>query len=205
MSTTAPRLITILLDRSGSMQTVKDDTEGGLRAFLDEQRTAPGKTMVTLRQFNTQHETVYQGVPLADVPPFTLQPRGSTALLDAIGETIASTRRYITGLPDDERPGEVVLVILTDGVENASREWSLDGIKDAIKTARADGWQVLFLAADQDAITVAHGMGIGPDTALSYSSHNTRDTMTTAGRAVSRGTRTGHYGFTDDERRDATR
>lgn len=199
------RLITILLDRSGSMRPVKADTEGGLRAFLDAQKQAPGQTLVTLRQFDNEHDTVFENVPLADVPPVELSPRGMTALLDAIGSTIASVGEHLAALPEDDRPGEVVLVILTDGHENASKEWTLEAVKESITHQRENyGWVVVFLGADQDAITVAHGMGIGADTSLSYSSHNTAHTMAAAGEAVTRGSRTGNYGFTSDERDEAT-
>ena len=199
------RLITIVLDRSGSMRTVKDDTEGGLRAFLDEQRNAPGRTIVTLRQFDTEHETVFSYVPLADVPPFELRPRGGTALLDAIGSTIATVGEHLAELPDEDRPGEVVLVVLTDGHENSSTEWTLDQVKESIThQSEKYGWVVMFLGADQDAITVAADMGIHRATSLSYSGANTRRSMTSAGEAVARGARTGDYGFTDAERDEAT-
>jgi len=203
MSDPKLRLITVLLDRSGSMHAVKADTEGGLRAFLEEQRNAPGRTLVTLRQFDSVHETVFSAVPLEEVPEFELRPRGTTALLDAIGSTLASVDEYLAGQPEQDRPGEVVVVILTDGYENSSKEWTLPAVKDAITQRRKAGWQILFLGADQDAIHVATQMGITADTALSYSSDRTLDSLTLAGQAVARGTRTGDYSFTDAERTQA--
>ena len=81
-------LIAVLLDRSGSMQAIKDDTEGGFNAFVEQQRNEPGEARVTLAQFDTHYEVVYADRPIADVPPLDLQPRGMTALYDALGRLI---------------------------------------------------------------------------------------------------------------------
>ncbi|WP_285702189.1 vWA domain-containing protein [Actinomadura sp. NBRC 104412] len=201
MSNDNLRLVTIILDRSGSMQAVKDDAEGGLKAFLAAQREAPGLTLVTLRQFDDEVETVFQRTPLYDVPDFTLRPRGTTALLDAIGSTVAATEEHLAKhMAAQERPGEVVYVIVTDGHENASREWTAQQVKDTITRQRGRGRVFVFLGADQDAITVAGGIGIGAETSLSYSSANTRDSLTSAGHTVARGSRSGDYSFTREER-----
>lgn len=195
------RLIVVVLDRSGSMQSVKTDTEGGLRAFLDAQKEAPGETLVTLRQFDTYHDTVFENVPLEEVPPFELVPRGGTALLDAVGSSIATVGEHLASLPEDDRPGEVVIVILTDGDENSSKDWILDQVKASITRQETEyGWKFFFLGADQDAFAVAGGMGIGLHTSMSYGSAHTSEAMASAGEAVARGTRTGDYGFTEDER-----
>ena len=195
------RHIAVILDRSGSMQTVKSDTEGGLCAFLDTQHEAPGQTTVSLYQFDHAYEAVYENTPLADVPAFTLHPRGMTALLDAVGRTIQSVGEQIAAKPEDERPGEVIVVILTDGQENASTEYGLDQVKNLI-TRKQDthGWKFVFLGADQDAFAASSSMGIGRDTTLSYSSGHTQRSMRSAGRMVARGTTTGRYAFNDDER-----
>ena len=114
-------LIAVLLDRSGSMECVKSDTEGGFNAFIDEQRGEPGDARVTLAQFDTDYEVVYANRPIADVPPLALQPRGGTALYDALGRLITDVGAELAALPEDERPGTVVVVVLTDGHENSSR------------------------------------------------------------------------------------
>ncbi|MCX4750967.1 VWA domain-containing protein [Kitasatospora sp. NBC_01287] len=195
------RHIAIVLDRSGSMQTVKTDTEGGLRAFLAAQADAPGDTTVSLYQFDTSYDTVYENAPLADVPHFTLVPRGGTALLDAVGRTITTVGAQLAALPAGDRPGEVIVVILTDGEENSSREFNLHHVKRLITEQQGTyGWQFVFLGADQDAFAAAGGMGIRADTTLSYSGEHTHRSMTNAGRMVARGTQTGLYGFTQDER-----
>lgn len=195
------RLIAVVLDRSGSMQSVKADTEGGLRAFLAEQADAPGDTTVSLYQFDTEYEPVYENKALADVPEFMLAPRGGTALLDAVGRTISGVGAQLVALPEDERPGEVIVVILTDGEENSSREFTGTTVKKMINEQQdVYGWKFVFLGADQDAFAAAGGMGIRAATTLSYASANTTDSMTKAGRMVARGTASGLYAFTDDER-----
>ncbi|MEY9931949.1 Mg-chelatase subunit ChlD [Catenulispora sp. GP43] len=203
MSNPNLRHIVIVLDRSGSMNAVKDDTEGGLAAFLEAQQENTGDTRVSLYQFDTKYEPVYENLALADVPAYTLEPRGRTALLDAIGRTITTVKAQVKVLDADERPGEVVLVVLTDGAENASREYTLEAVKQLIEKRRAKGWQVVFLGADQDAITVAATMGIDRGSSLSYSSRSTRRSMSSAGRMVSRGSASGRYEFTDEEREAA--
>ncbi len=195
------RHIAVVLDRSGSMQSVKSDTEGGLKAFLAEQASAPGTTTVSLYQFDTEYEPVYENRALADVPEYRLVPRGGTALLDAVGRTISTVGAQLAAKTEDDRPGEVIVVILTDGEENQSREFSLTTVKQMI-TSQQDtyGWKFVFLGADQDAFEAAGGMGIARGTTLSYASANTTDSMTAAGRMVARGTSSGLYAFTDAER-----
>ncbi|MEV0617657.1 vWA domain-containing protein [Nonomuraea sp. NPDC050404] len=199
MSNPNLHLITVILDRSGSMYRVKADTEGGLRAFLAEQATDPRETLVSLYQFDDRYEPVYEYRALADVPDYLLQPRGDTALLDAIGKTLTSMRTQFDAMPEGDVPGNVSVVILTDGGENASKEWrSRRQIRRLIETLQGQGWTFVFLGADQDAFAAAGDIGIGADTTLSYSSRRTTETMTRAGRLVSRG-----GGFTQDDR-DAT-
>ena len=199
------RHIALVLDRSGSMKAVKNDTEGGLAAFLEAQHENPGETRVSLYQFDTRYEVVYENVALADVPAYVLEPRGGTALLDAIGRTIRSVKTQIKALDEGERPGEVVLVILTDGEENSSHEFTLEQVKQKIEKRRAKGWQVVFLGADQDAITVAAGMGIGRETSLAYTARTTGKSMSTVARMMARGSKSGKYEFTDAEREAAVR
>lgn len=198
------RHIAVILDRSGSMQAVKTGTEGGLTTFLEAQRDAPGQTTVSLYQFDDQYEAVYENKLLADVPPFKLRPRGATALLDAVGRTITTLGEHLDAKPENERPGEVVIVILTDGHENASAEYTLRQVKDLITEQHETyGWKFVFLGADQDAFVAGGAMGIGRATTLSYSGTRTEESMTNAGRMVARGTSSGLYAFSDDERDDS--
>ena len=198
------RHIAVILDRSGSMQAVKTDTEGGLTAFLEAQHDAPGQTTVSLYQFDDQYEAVYERTPLDQVPPYALRPRGATALLDAIGRTITTLGEHLAGTQEADRPHEVTVVILTDGHENASAEYTKTAVKKLITRQQDDyGWKFVFLGADQDAFNAAGGIGIRAESTLSYASEHTQRSMTNAGRMVARGTRTGLHAFTDDERNDS--
>lgn len=167
--------IYFLLDRSGSMQSIKADTEGGFAAFVDEQRTGPGGCRVTLAQFDDRYDVVYRGVPIADVPGLVLEPRGSTALLDAMGKLITDAGAELAALPEDDRPGTVIVAVMTDGHENASREWTHPAIRSLVEQQTAKySWQFLYLGADQDAIEVGASLGVGRDYAVTYGRGKTR-------------------------------
>lgn len=153
--------IIAVLDRSGSMVTIRADMEGGFDSFIDEQRKLSGECTVTLVQFDHLYESVYAGKALADVPPLRLEPRGMTALLDAIGRTIQVTGSRLSGTPETERPERVLFVIISDGQENASHEFSAERIVAMVRhqTDRYS-WQFVYLGANQDAIAEAAKMGI---------------------------------------------
>ncbi len=153
--------ITVVVDRSGSMASCRKDAVGGLNTFVEEQKKLPGDATFTLIQFDDKYEVVHNGIPLKDVPVCDLVPRGSTALLDAIGKGIATTGERLKAMPEDQRPGLVVFVILTDGEENASREYRNDQIKKMIEDqTNTYKWQFTYLGANQDAFTAAGNMGI---------------------------------------------
>jgi hypothetical protein len=168
--------ITIVLDRSGSMQAIKDDTIGGFNSFLKAQQDVPGEATLTLAQFDHEYEVVYQGVNLKDARPLdssTFVPRGVTALLDAIGRTIIDTGARLAAMPEVERPEKVVFVILTDGHENSSKEFRIERINEMITHQReAYKWEFVFLGANQDAIATASQMGIGANAALTFAANS---------------------------------
>ena len=167
-----------LLDRSGSMQSIKTDTEGGFAAFIAEQRAHAGECRVTLAQFDDVYEVVHSGIPVADVPPLDLQPRGSTALLDAMGRLVTSAGAELAALPEDERPGTVIVAIMTDGHENASQEWSHPAIKALVEQQTNDyAWQFLYMGADQDAIEVGTRLGVAAGASVTYGRGKSRDVL----------------------------
>ena len=176
-----------LLDRSGSMQTIKDDTEGGFNAFIEEQRRQPGECRVTLAQFDTEYEQVYADQPIADVPALRLQPRGTTALLDSIGRLVTTAGERLARLPEAERPGSVVVGIMTDGLENASREYTHAAVKALIERQTRDhGWQFLYMGADQDAIEVGASIGVDAAHAVTYSRASVHAVMGATSANISR-------------------
>ncbi len=176
-----------LLDRSGSMQSIKTDTEGGFDAFIEEQRASvEGECRVTLAQFDNDYELVFSSVPLAQVGPLTLTPRGSTALLDSMGRLITDAGAELAALEEDQRPGTVVVAIMTDGLENASKEWTRPAIKSLVEQQTQQyNWQFLYMGADQDAIEVGTAMGVSADHSVTYSRGRAREAMAATSAVVS--------------------
>lgn len=173
--------LVFLLDRSGSMQSIKSDVIGGFDAFLTEQRAADGQCAVTLAQFDNEYEIVYQGIPLGQVPPLELSPRGSTALLDSMGKLITDTAAAINALPEDDKPGAVVVAIMTDGHENASREWRRPDIKALVEQQTNQyGWEFLYMGADQDAVEVGKGLGVKAEQSVTYARGKSREAWVAA-------------------------
>lgn len=158
-----------LLDRSGSMQSIREDTIGGFNAFMAEQRQHAGDCRVTLAQFDDRYEVVYTDRPIADVPGLDLQPRGTTALLDAIGRLVTDNGAQLASLPQDQRPGTVIVGIMTDGYENASREWTHPAIKSLVQQrTKTYNWEFLYMGADQDAIEVGASLGVQANRSMTY-------------------------------------
>lgn len=164
--------ITIVLDRSGSMQSIASDTIGGFNKFLSDQKAVPGTATLTLNQFDETHERVVNAADIQSVEPLTdktFVPRGMTALLDAIGRAITDTGMRLAGLSEDRRPEKVVMVIITDGAENASHEYTRRKINEMISHQRDSyAWEFVFLGANQDAITVARSYGISGMNTMRY-------------------------------------
>lgn len=203
--------ITLLVDRSGSMATCKADMDAGIRFFVDEQKKQTGITKLTLCQFDHTYEEVFTGVPIQHVAPYSLEPRGSTALLDSLGKAILNTGKRLAALKEEERPGLVVFVIVTDGQENASREFTKAKIKEMIEHQQTVyNWKFTFLGADQDAFAEASAIGLDVSTAANYVKGNEQKTwgaalgnVTRMKSATMRGLEAQSY-YTDEERKEMT-
>jgi hypothetical protein len=153
--------LTVVLDRSGSMHACRSDAEGGLNSFIARQKELPGECTFTLVQFDTVYEFVHKAIPLRTVPHCHLEPRGNTALLDAVGRAIVETGERLRTLPEADRPGLVVFVIITDGQENSSREYTKARVREMIEHQQnVYKWQFTYLGANQDAFAEAGSMGI---------------------------------------------
>jgi len=198
----------IVLDRSGSMQRIKADTEGGLAAFLETQRVLVDMDVTaSLHQFDEWYETVYVDKHVSEVPEFTLVPRGLTALHDAIGRTVSGLEARLKDSQPELHPDTVVVVIVTDGQENSSREFTGADVKELITRKRADGWEFLFMGADQDAVTAGRDLGVMGSNSISYDTRRAGSTQVAWASAVNstvRGASGLGYGFTEEER-EATR
>lgn len=165
--------ISILLDRSGSMGSIKQDVIGGFNSFLSEQKAVSGECYLTLTQFDTEGiDVVHENKAIADIPELTkgtYQPRGGTPLLDALAKTIQSTDRALGNIPEVDRPDKVVFVVITDGEENSSREYTKTQIKELIeRQEKSRNWNFLFLGANQDAFAEAGSMGVAMAAAASF-------------------------------------
>lgn len=166
--------ITVLLDRTGSMEPIRDDTIGGLNQFLEGQKAIPGNAVFSLIQFDSQDpfEVIHRARPIHQVPPLTAAtyvPRAATPLLDAIGRTINDMGFRFNGMPESERPSKVILAIMTDGEENSSHEFTKDMIFDMISRQRDTyKWEIVFLGANQDAIQVGRTLGMQPQNTMTY-------------------------------------
>lgn len=163
---TKPNLVEIVcvVDRSGSMDLIKTDAIGGFNHFLEEQKKLPGEARFTLALFDHEYEVLFDNVNIQDVPPLneaTYCPRGSTALLDAIGRAIVTVGGRLSKTPEHERPSKVIVAILTDGLENASSEYKRSKIFEMIKhQGEVYSWAFIFLAANQNAIQEGASLGI---------------------------------------------
>jgi hypothetical protein len=183
--------IICIIDRSGSMESIRDDAIGGFNAFLEEQKKQPGKALLTYCQFDTEYDIIHNGKPIQEVPPLdhaTYVPRGSTALLDAIGRTVNEVGARLDKTPEHERPGKVIVVVLTDGQENASREFNRQQIKDMIDRQSGQfNWQFVYLSADANGFTDAMNIGIHADAFVAFQNtgDSTRKAYSTVSSAVS--------------------
>lgn len=196
--------LVMLLDRSGSMHRIRAEVEEGFDAFIADQRLDPGRCTVSLFQFDSGFEEVYVGVPAEDVPPLRIRPRGNTALYDAIGRTILLTREWLDALPDEARPGTVLVGILTDGRENSSREFAGPEVRSMIDEQEEDGWEFLYLGADQDAIEVGMSLGVKREKSLTYSKGKAREATDALRGSVSRYKEARRAGLSPEEAQAAS-
>lgn len=165
--------ITVLLDRSGSMESVRTDTVGGFNAFIAQQRAAPGQVTLTLVQFDSQdpYEVLCSALPVRDVPPLTVEqfvPRASTPLYDAIGRGIVDLDALLIKTPLAWRPTNLLLVIVTDGQENASREFSRCDIRRLLEARKKQGWDVIYLSSDLGSLKDARSLGVDYSSSLLF-------------------------------------
>lgn len=185
--------IAVILDRTGSMESIRDDTIGGFNAFLNAQKVEPGLATLTLVQFDSQdpYEIVYQFKPMREVPELTREtfvPRASTPLLDAMGRGINDLEKNIADMAEEDRPSRMVMVIITDGQENSSREFRKDQIEKMIKEKQEkSAWQFVFLSADLAAIGDALASGMHAASVLGHDKdrHGTSAAWASLSRSIS--------------------
>jgi uncharacterized protein YegL len=164
--------LVFILDRSGSMSGLESDTIGGYNAMLEKQKQQPGEAVMTTVLFDDRYELLHDRINLRGVAPITDKEyfvRGTTALLDAIGKTIYKIINVQKHTAENERAEQVLFVITTDGMENASREFSYEKVRQMIEHQKSKyGWEFIFLGANIDAIATAERFGISHDRAANY-------------------------------------
>ena len=166
--------ILCIVDRSGSMASIRSEAIGGFNAFLESQKQEAGEANLTLVLFDNEYKVVCRGTAIGKVQPLsdkTFVPRGTTALLDAMGRTIDDAGKRLADMPDEQRPETVIVAVLTDGMENASSDYSQAQIAEIIRHQKENyNWQFVFLAANQDAIATAERLSINRTDAMSFNS-----------------------------------
>lgn len=159
--------ITVILDRTGSMEPIRDDTIGGFNTFLAQQKETVGTASLTLVQFDSvePYEVLHDFLPIEQVIPLsrdTYVPRANTPLWDAFGSGIGDLEGHLAKLDEADKPAKVLFVVVTDGQENASREFNKQQIQKMIADKKSkDGWEFVFLSTDLDAMDDAHSAGVG--------------------------------------------
>ena len=164
--------LVFILDKSGSMSGLERDTIGGYNAMLEQQRKLDGECVITTVLFDNHYELLHDRIDLRAVRPITGKEYfvgGSTALLDAIGKTIHKIAAVQKNTAEDYRAEKVMFVIITDGEENASREYSAAKVKEMVRRQKERyGWEFVFLGANIDAVETAGQFGVGADRAVDY-------------------------------------
>lgn len=183
--------LVFILDRSGSMAGLEDDTVGGFNSMIEKQKKEDGECFVTTVLFDHEVETLHDRVPLREIEAMTNEEyyvRGCTALIDAIGMTVKHIEEVHRYIRKEDVPARTVFVITTDGLENASREYSADKVRKMIESKKKDGWEFLFIGANIDAVETAKHFGIGADRAVNYHADKkgTAVLFNCVGRAVSK-------------------
>jgi hypothetical protein len=197
--------ILVIQDRSGSMGSVRDATIEGFNAFLADQKATPGTAILSLVQFDDNYEQPHDRKLLTEVPPLTREtyvPRWNTALYDAACRSIDELGEKLARLPEDQRPGQVVVVIQTDGEENSSFHFNLSDLKERIqKQTNVYNWKFMFFGANIDAYAVAGSFGIAPTLTANYSGdmETTKSLYMVSSASINRGRKGQCMDFTQDE------
>jgi Mg-chelatase subunit ChlD len=156
--------IVCIVDRSGSMNAIREDAIGGFNSFLDEQKEQPGEAQLTLVLFNHNYELIHEARDIQDVAYLdkgSYTPQGMTALLDAVGRTIDDVGQRLADTPEAERPSTVIVSILTDGRENSSSDYTKTRVREMVERQQEKySWEFIYLGANVDAFAEAGALGI---------------------------------------------
>lgn len=180
--------IAFILDRSGSMQSMTEEAIGGFNAFIEEQKKEEGDVRISLILFDHEYSPTITDVPIEEMPSLTTKdyvPRGMTALLDAMGRTIDDLGKHLADLPEADRPGDVIVVTLTDGLENSSRDYSRSRVAEMVKHQEDKyGWEFIFMGASLESIKEAEALNVKRGSSHLYSS--VEEGMSYSSRAIAK-------------------
>jgi uncharacterized protein YegL len=168
--------LVFILDRSGSMSGLESDTIGGFNAMIEKQKKEPGDALVSTVLFDDRSEVLHDRIPLQEVPKMTDRDyyvRGCTALIDAIGGAVHHISNIHKYAREEDIPEKTVFIITTDGMENASRQYSSREVKKMIEQKQESGWEFLFVGANIDAVETAGKIGIREERAVNYMADKT--------------------------------
>ncbi len=163
--------LVFILDRSGSMHGLEDDTIGGFNSFVEKQKEVDGQCLVSTVLFNQRSEVIHDRVSLDKIGEMTRKDyvaSGTTALIDALGDAIHHIGNVHKYIREEDVPEHTVFVIITDGLENASTRYSSENVKKMISEKKEKGWEFLFLAANIDAVETARSYGIEEDRSVNF-------------------------------------
>ncbi len=195
----------LIVDRSGSMSSIRDDMVGGLTTLVEEQRKQPGLLTISMVSFDNQVVLQHQMATPENVT-IELEPRGGTALYDGIGFGLNTLQADIDALPDHAKPETVQVVVVTDGHENASAEYTGKTVRQLVEEKTNNNWDIVFLGANQDAVMKAAELGIERDRSMTYGAN--RDGVSSASaslnRYVSDRRSSGRTSFSPEERRKSS-
>jgi uncharacterized protein YegL len=205
--------LALVVDRSGSMSTIAKDMNGGIRQLLADQAKEPGVCVVDITTFDTEIEHPYENVRPDDVKSDIIVPRGGTALNDAVGYTINELGERFSKMEEGDRPGLVIVVVVTDGEENSSREYTHDQIKELVERQTNEwGWQFVYLAANVDAFATGGSYGFAKGSTIAYAASGagtqnvyaaTSSNVSGLRANMSRGVRGATIEFSDEDREEA--
>lgn len=182
--------ILAVVDRSGSMYGIQEDMRGALNEFFKAQTALDGKCLVDYVQFDDTYDLVFEDTDVSEAEA-VLEPRGMTALLDAVGKSVTDLGKKLARKSEDERPGTVIVAVITDGMENSSRDWTRTTVSNLIKRQEEKyNWEFTFLGANMDAVSVGASMGFKPGKSITYNTGKTGETSAVLAASVIR-TRSG--------------
>lgn len=154
-------LIVLLIDRSGSMSSIKNDMEGGLKTFLDKQKKIEGTCVITASKFDHDYEKIYSFVDINQIEDIKIEPRGTTALRDSMNRLIHEVGEDLSNLDDSQKPEKILFVTITDGDENASKEITQEDLKKTIQhQTEKYNWEFVYIGANHDSFKTSHNIGI---------------------------------------------